>query len=410
MKKDVAIVGAGHAGVSLAFALRNLGFAGSIALLGDEADLPYHRPPLSKAFMAAGDDAQSEQRLQLESAEFYAEKGIDLLLGSPVESIEPASHGLVLQNGERLEYAHLVLATGARARRLPLPGAELQGIHTLRTLADARRIRQGLATSQRVVVVGGGFIGLELAATAAALGKQVTVLENASRIMERSVAPLVSEYVAQRHAGKGIRIETGCRVSAFRDDGGQVGAVLGENGEWPADLVIVGAGARPNSELAEAAGIACGNGILVDGQMRTSAPDVFAIGDCAAHENPYAGNARIRLESIQNANDQARVVAQVIHGDAGARYHAVPWFWSDQGEVRLQMVGLGADRTDCVVRGEPASGRFSVFHYRGDELIGVDSINQPLDHITSRKLLAAGLSPDKAAVADASVQLKSLLG
>ncbi|MBB1606090.1 MULTISPECIES: NAD(P)/FAD-dependent oxidoreductase [unclassified Pseudomonas] len=410
MKKDVAIVGAGHAGVSLAFALRNLGFAGSLALLSDEADLPYHRPPLSKAFMAAGDDAESERRLQLESAEFYAEKGIDLLLDSPVESIEPASHGLLLRNGERLEYGHLVLATGARARRLPLPGAELQGIQTLRTLEDARRIRQRLATSQRVVVVGGGFIGLELAATAAALGKQVTVLENASRIMERSVAPLVSEYVAQRHAGKGIRIETGCRVSAFRGDGGQVCAVLGENGEWPADLVIVGAGAQPNSELAEAAGIACGNGILVDGQMRTSAPDVFAIGDCAAHENPYAGNARIRLESIQNANDQARVVAQVIHGDACARYHTVPWFWSDQGEIKLQMIGLSADRTDCVVRGEPASGRFSVFHYRGDELIGVDSINQPLDHITSRKLLAAGLSPDKAAVANTSVELKSLLG
>lgn len=410
MKKDVAIVGAGHAGVSLAFALRNLGFAGSLALLSDEADLPYHRPPLSKAFMAAGDDAESEHRLQLESAEFYAEKGIDLLLDSPVESIEPASHGLVLRNGERLEYGHLVLATGARARRLPLPGAELQGIQTLRTLEDARRIRQRLATSQRVVVVGGGFIGLELAATAAALGKQVTVLENASRIMERSVAPLVSEYVAQRHAGKGVRIETGCRVSAFRGDDGQVCAVLGENGEWPADLVIVGAGAQPNSELAEAAGIACGNGILVDGQMRTSAPDVFAIGDCAAHENPYAGNARIRLESIQNANDQARVVAQVIHGDAYARYHAVPWFWSDQGEIKLQMIGLSADRTDCVVRGEPASGRFSVFHYRGDELIGVDSINQPLDHITSRKLLAAGLSPDKAAVANTSVELKSLLG
>lgn len=410
MKRDVVIVGAGHAGVSLAFALRNLGFAGSIALLSDEADLPYHRPPLSKAFMTAGDDTESERRLLLESAEFYAEKGIELRLGSPVETIEPTSHSMVLQSGERLEYSHLVLATGARARRLPLPGAELQGLETLRTLEDARRIRQRLATSPRVVVVGGGFIGLELAATAATLGKQVTVLETASRIMERSVAPRVSEYVAQRHASKGIRIETGCRVSAFRGDGGQVCAVLGESGEWPADLVIVGAGAQPNSELAEAAGIACGNGILVDSQMRTSAPDVFAIGDCAAHENPYAGNARIRLESIQNANDQARVVAQVIHGDASARYHAVPWFWSDQGEVKLQMAGLGADRTDCVVRGEPASGRFSVFHYRGDELIGVDSINQPLDHIMSRKLLTAGLSPDKATVANVSVELKSLLG
>lgn len=409
MKKDVVIVGAGHGGVSLAFALRGLGFDGSIALLSDEDDLPYHRPPLSKAFMAGG-DVESEQRLLLESAAFYAEKGIELRLGCPVEAIEPAAHGLALKNGDRLEYGHLILATGARARRLPLPGADLPGIETLRTLEDARRIRRQLLDAHSVVVVGGGFIGLELASTARKLGKEVTVLETASRIMERSVAPAVSAYVSQRHRDQGIVIETGCRVSGFLAAGGRVRAVQGESGQWPAELVIVGAGAQPNSELAEAAGIACANGILVDSQLRTSAPDVFAIGDCAAHENTYADHARIRLESIQNANDQARVLAQVILGDAQARYHAVPWFWSDQGEVKLQMVGLSASRTDCVLRGDPASGRFSVFHYRDQRLIGVDSINQPLDHIMGRKLLAAGVSPDKARVADPGVDLKSLIG
>ncbi|AYC31308.1 FAD-containing monooxygenase EthA [Pseudomonas cavernae] len=408
MNKGVVIVGAGHGGVSLASALRAQEYTGKITLLSDEADYPYHRPPLSKAFISS-DSADDEKKLLLEQESFYDEKQIDLRLGVRVTAIDTANQRVALSHGEALAYEHLILATGARARTLPLPGNDLQGIETLRTLADARRIRQNLANCQAVVVVGGGFIGLELAVTARQLGKQVTVLETASRIMERSVAPEVSEFVTQKHRAKGMTIELNACVEAFIGEQRRVSGVRCCSGERPADLVIVGAGGIANSELAQAAGIECGNGILVDAQLRTSAPNVFAIGDCASHEHAYAGGARVRLESIQNANDQARLVAQVICGSE-ARYQAVPWFWSDQGEVKLQMVGLSIGRTDCVTRGDPAQGRFSVFHYREQTLIAVDSINQPLEHIQSRKLLAGGISPDKALIADTRVDLKSLLG
>ncbi|MBS7663606.1 FAD-dependent oxidoreductase [Pseudomonas lalucatii] len=407
MTRHVVIVGAGHGGVSLASALRSQHFDGSITLLSDEGDLPYHRPPLSKAFICS-DTPEVEEKLLLQSRDFYDQQRIDLRLGVRVSALVPDARQLILDDGSRLAYDDLVLATGARARPLPLPGCDLQGVVRLRTLAQARDLRQRLAQSNAVVVVGGGFIGLELAATARQLGKQVTVLETAGRIMERSVSPQVSAYVTAKHREKGIDIELSSTVQAFLGEHGRVSAVRGASGEWPADLVIVGAGALPNSELAEAAGIACANGILVDNHLRTSAPRVYAIGDCVACENRYADNARLRLESIQNANDQARIVAQQILGQ-DARYEALPWFWSDQGEIKLQMVGLSLGCTDYVTRGDPGRGRFSVFHYRDEILIAVDSVNQPLDHVLSRKLLAAGISPDKTQVADTGFDLKSLL-
>lgn len=407
MKRHVVIVGAGHAGVSLCAALRALDFAGTMTLLSDEGDLPYHRPPLSKAFLTH-DTAQAETRLLLEPQSFYDEKRIDLRLNTRVSTLDTQAQSLQLTDGGVLQYDALVLATGARARTLALPGSELDGILVLRTLDQARTLRQRLASSQSVTIVGGGFIGLEIAATARKLGKQVTVLETASRIMERSVSPEVSAYVSLKHREQGITLELGSTVRAFVGDNGRVTAVRTEAGEWPADLVIVGAGSLPNSELAEVAGIACANGVLVDAQMRTSAPNVYAIGDCVNFENRYAGNARLRLESIQNANDQARLVARLISGES-ADYNALPWFWSDQGEVKLQMVGLSMGRTHCVIRGEPEQGRFSVFHYRDATLIAVDSVNQPLEHILSRKLLSAGISPDPALIADTGIALKSLL-
>lgn len=407
--KRVVIVGAGHGGCSLASALRASGYDGEINLISDEADYPYHRPPLSKAFMSGDGSAQSEQKLLLEPESFYVEQRIDLRRNTRVRAINAAADSVILSSGDILRYDHLVLATGARARTLPICGSELLGIEVLRSLKDARRIRRSLEHSQSMVVVGGGFIGLELAATARQLGKQVTVLESAARIMERAVAPAVSEFVTRRHRDKGIVIELNVCVSAFAGRDGRVSAVQGEAGEWAADLVIVGAGAIPNCELAEAAGIACDNGIVVDGQLRSSVANIFAIGDCAAYENAFAGNRRLRLESIQNANDQARVVAQVLTGNAEAHYHAVPWFWSDQGEIKLQMVGLPLGSNACVVRGDPEQGRFSVFRYRDDTLVAVESINQPLEHIQSRKLIANGVSPDKALLADPAVELKSLL-
>lgn len=313
-----------------------------------------------------------------------------------------------MKDGSVIRYDDLVLATGARARTLDLPGSTLDGIVVLRTVEQARSLRQRLVDSESVVIVGAGFIGLEIAATARKLGKRVTVLETASRIMERSVSPQVSDYVTQRHRDQGISLELNTRVKAFIGTNSRVTGVQTDTDEWSADLVIVGAGAIPNSELAEAAGIDCANGILVDSQMRTSVPGVFAIGDCAAYENRYASGARLRLESIQNANDHARLVARLITGE-DATYDAVPWFWSDQGDVRLQMTGLSIERTHCVIRGEPEHGRFSVFHYRHNTLIAVDSINQPLEHILSRKLLAQGISPDQTHIADTSIALKSYL-
>ena len=406
-RTDVAIVGAGHGGCSLVAALRAADYQGRITLISDEADFPYHRPPLSKAFMGNGADVD-DSKLYLQPEYFWTDNDIDLRRQTKVEAIDLHHDSLVLGDGERLEYGHLVLATGSRARTLQLPGSDLQGVEVLRTLVHARRLREQLAGCRSVVVVGGGFIGLEIAATARQLGKAVRVLESASRLLERSVAPVTSEYILARHREKGIAIELNACVESFVGSGGRVTAVRCGEQLWPADLVIVGAGAVPNSELAEHAGIACANGIIVDEQMRTSVPNIFAIGDCAAHENIYAGG-RIRLESIQNANDQARVVAQILSGN-DSHYHSVPWFWSEQGDIRLQMAGLSIGRTDCVTRGDPAQGRFSVFHYRDDTLIAVDSINQPIDHIQSRKLLTNGISPAKALVADTSIDLKQLLG
>lgn len=407
MTIHVVIVGAGHGGVSLCAALRNLGFAGRISLLSDEADLPYHRPPLSKGFIG-NDSAEGDTRLLLEAATFYPDNGIDLRLNTQVRAVDVQGRRVRLADGSALPYDHLVLATGARARTLDLPGSTLDNILVLRTQAQARTLRQRLAISQAVVIVGGGFIGLEVAATARKRGLQVTVLEAAERLMERSVSAQVSQHVAERLRAQGTDLQLGCGVQGFEGDNGRVSAVLGANGRYRADLVLVGAGALPNSELAEAAGIVCANGILVDGQMRTSAPGVYAIGDCVNFESRHAGNTRLRLESIQNANDQARLVARLICGEP-VHYDAVPWFWSDQGEVKLQMVGLAHGRTHCVTRGEPAQGRFSVFHYRDAQLIAVDSVNQPMEHILARKLLAAGVSPSTAQVADAGFELKSLL-
>ncbi|HEX8594388.1 MAG TPA: FAD-dependent oxidoreductase [Pseudomonas sp.] len=407
MTRHVVIVGAGHGGVSLCAALRTLDFAGTITLLSDEGDLPYHRPPLSKAFLT-NQTPEADNKLLLEPQRFYDDKRIDLRLNTRVSTVDTMAQTLQLADGTVVPYDVLVLATGARARTLALPGSELDGILVLRTLEQARNLRQRLVNSQSVAIVGGGFIGLEIASTARKLGKQVTVLETASRIMERSVSPEVSTYVTRKHREQGITLELDSTVSAFVGDDGRVTAVRTETGEWPADLVIVGAGSLPNSELAEAAGITCANGIQVDSQMRTSAANVFAIGDCVAFENRAANNARLRLESIQNANDQARLVARLIVGE-DADYDALPWFWSDQGQIKLQMVGLSIGRTHCVIRGEPEHDRFSVFHYRDAILIAVDSVNQPLEHILSRKLLAAGISPDPARIIDTGIALKNLL-
>lgn len=406
-QRIIIIIGGGHAGCSCAKALRQENFNGEIILISNESELPYHRPPLSKSFIK-DEELMDQAKLYLQPEAFYEKYRIDLRMNTTVSEIDTELKAVKLYHGETLHYDDLVLAMGTRARPLPLSGVELDGVMNLRTANDARKIREHLKKSQHVVIVGGGFIGLELASTARHLGKNVTVLENMHRILGRAVAPIISDYVTLVHRSNGIRVELDTYISEILGEDGHVKSVVCDRGVIPADLVLVGVGALPNSDLAEQAGIHCENGIVVDESMRTSAEHVFAIGDCANHENPFAGNRHIRLESVQNANDQALIVAKNLMNQK-ASYHTVPWFWTDQGDVRLQMTGLSFDTNDYVVRGDIETGRFSVFHYADDRLVAIDSVNQPVDHMIARKLLEAKISPEKAKIADIRTNLKTLL-
>ena len=403
----VVIVGAGHAGFNLVLALQKEKFTGPVTLLGDEGELPYHRPPLSKTYVK-GDI--TDDKLWMRPEKFYQDAGVALHLSSPVEKIDRENQIVVTQDGD-FAYETLVLATGTRPRFLPVPGADLDGVEVIRTLQDARAIRGRLPAVKSVVVVGGGFIGMEFAAAAQAMGKSVSVLETAPRILGRAVAPATSEYVASRLAGTGVDIHVNVQVKEISGSGGTVAGISCEDGAFfAADLIVVGIGVTPESGLAEDCGLACDNGIRVDANMRTSDSRIFAIGDCAAHLNRFGNNREIRLESVQNATDQARTVAKIIGGqDSDTEYNAVPWFWSDLGDIKLQMVGLSLDADEFVVRGHPEDGRFSVFHFRENQLVAIDSVNQAPDHMAGRKLIAASVSPTAEQVQDVGLNLKSLL-
>lgn len=405
--KKVVIIGGGHAGCACAKALRHEQFNGEIVLISNEAELPYHRPPLSKSFIKDADEMDLS-KLCLQPESFYEKYKIDLRLNTAVSEIDPDENIIKLYHGDMIHYDYLVLATGTRPRQLPLPGTELTGVMSLRTLQDARQLRVALSKAENVVIIGGGFIGLELASTARSLGKNVTVLEHLPRVLGRSVSPLVSDYISNIHRQNGIQIETGAFINEFVGEAGKVTGVRCSNGMIPAELVLVGVGAIPNTELAEQAGIQCDNGISVNRSMQTNIENIFAIGDCANHANHFAGERRIRLESVQNANDQAINVAKFVT-EQPAEYKNVPWFWTDQGDIRLQMTGLSFDASDYVIRGDMKSGRFSVFHYAKDKLIAIDSVNQPVDHMMARKFLEAGITPAKTQVADIHINLKSLL-
>lgn len=400
----VVIVGAGQSGLQVAESLRSEGYAGQILMVGDEPCPPYHRPPLSKAYLAG---EASEAQLTIRAPEALAKKQIEFIAGVGVQSIDRANTLLTLTDGRKLAYAGLALATGSRARPLPVPGADLANVFALRTLDDTRRIAAALAAAQRVVVIGGGFIGLEFAAVAAKQGKQVTVLEAAGRLMARVVAPPVSDFYAALHRGHGVAIELGAAVSALRGKAGQaqdaVAAVCTADGrEFPADLVIVGIGILPNSELAEAAGLACERGIVVDGCSRTADPRIVASGDCTARR--LGDGSLLRLESVQNAVEQGKSAAAALLGKE-RRFDAAPWFWSDQYDVKLQMVGLSAGYDQVVSRGEVEAQRFSVFYFRAGKLVAIDSINQPQIHMLGRKLLDKGNSLTPAQAADPAFEL-----
>jgi 3-phenylpropionate/trans-cinnamate dioxygenase ferredoxin reductase component len=380
VNEQVVIVGASHAGGTVAAELRAAGFAGSVTLIGAEPFAPYHRPPLSKAFLTGEKTAGS---LILKADAFYADNHIDIRLRDPVTAIDRAARTVALRSGASLPYDHLILATGARVRKLPVPGADLAGVHYLRTLGHAERIKAELTDAARVVVVGAGFIGLEIAASARKLGKAVTVIEALPRPMARVLAPDLSDFFTALHRAHGVDLRLGTTTARIAGETRATGVVTGDGQTIPADLVIVGIGIVPDDDLAKAAGLATDNGILVGADLRTSDPAILAIGDVARFPHPLA-EGTIRLESVQNAHDQARMVAHAIVGKPEP-YAAVPWFWSDQYDVKLQMAGLSTGADAQVRRGDDAS--FSLFHFRAGRLIAVDSINRPADHMRARRVI-----------------------
>jgi len=398
----VVVIGAGHAGVQVADALRAGGHDGPISLVGDEPVLPYQRPPLSKEHLAPGG---TPAPLPLRAERFFTDRRIDLRTGVTATALDRASRTVLLQDGAALPYDVLVLATGAANRMPAVPGADLAGIHALRTLADAQALRAGLSRARSVLVVGAGFVGLEVAAAARAHGSAVTVLEAADRPLARALSREAACHVAEVHRRTGTDLRLGEAVAAFTGRRGRVtGAVSGAGSEYRADLVLVGTGVVPRTALAAAAGLPVADGIVVDEGLRTPDPAIYAVGDCASHPSVHTGT-RIRLESVQNATDQGRHVAAVILGDARP-YTEVPWFWSHQGALKLQIAGVRLPDDENVLCGDPATGRFSVCCFRDGRLVAVESLNRPADHMAARRLLAAGRSPEPGQLRDPAFCLK----
>jgi len=402
MLEQIVIVGAGQAAVQAVDTLRRKGFTGKITLLGEEPCSPYQRPPLSKKYLGG---SLSPDRLALRPPGFYSQHGIDLKLGCRVQEIARGDKLVRLDDGSEVAYDALLLATGSRPRRLVADGLDLEGIHYLRTIADVDRIREGFAPGKRLVVIGGGYIGLEVAATARELGLDVTVLEMADRIMNRVTCPAVSDFYNVEHTRHGVRIVTNARVRSFRGEAGSVRAVVTENGtEHAADLVIVGVGVVAADELAVAAGLDCANGIVVDEYCRTSDAAIFAAGDCTSHPSPHYGR-RMRLESVDHAFEQGTSAALNLLG-IPTPHHKVPWFWSDQYDLKLVIVGLSHEYDTVVLRGEPTSRSFSACYLRGGELVAVDTVNHAKDQLAARKLIPEHVRPNLAKLADPAIALR----
>jgi 3-phenylpropionate/trans-cinnamate dioxygenase ferredoxin reductase subunit len=404
MQAGVVIVGSGQGGFQVAASLRDEGYAGAITLIGDEPGLPYQRPPLSKAYLAG--EAQP-RHVELRPVAFYAERGIDVIAPERVVGIARAARRVTLASGKTLPYEHLVLATGARARMPVIAGAELTGIVALRTRADADGLLAFLQQARRVVIVGAGFIGLEVAVVARQMGLDVRILELADRVLKRAVSAESAAFLAQAQIERGVQISLLTGAAAYSGSDGRVTGVLTTQGETvPADLVVVGIGVDPNVDLARDAGLAVQDGIVVDQCLLTADSAISAIGDCARFPAAYADCA-LRLESVQNSVDQARCVAARLSGKPQV-YVKVPWFWSDQGPNRLQIAGVASVDDSVVLRGDPAMGKFSVFRFRAGRLSAVESINSAGDHMAARKLLAmqTPISPDQAA--DCGLKLTAL--
>ena len=402
----IVIVGAGHAAGQAAASLRQEGYEGEVVIIGDEPHIPYQRPPLSKQYLSG---EQGIERVYLRPEKFYASKNITLKTGVRVQQIDTVAQTVTTDSEETIPYEKLLIATGSRPRRLNLPGSDLPGIHYLRTISDVDAIRAEMAPGKKMVIVGGGYIGLEVASVGIKQELEVHVLEMEERILQRVTTPEMSTFYHELHAGRGVHVHTSTAVSGFSGDG-RVQAVLcnKENDEqtFPADLVVVGIGIIPNVELAKDAGIDCDNGIVVDDRCRTSAANVFAAGDCTNHPNPLL-KRRLRLESVPNAMEQARVAASSMRG-GDKSYASIPWFWSDQYELKLQMVGFSADGDTQVVRGDKAGNHFAVFYLKNGTLVAADAVNSPREFMVCKQLVGKPVDADK--LADPETDLKTLLG
>lgn len=400
---DVLIVGAGHGGAQAAVALRQRKSEGSIAIIGEEPEIPYERPPLSKEYLS-GD--KPFERILIRPAAFWAEREVAMLLGRRVTAIDPATHSVTTNDGATIGYGTLIWAAGGHPRRLTCSGYDLVGVHGVRTRGDVDRMMGELATTTQVVVIGGGYIGLEAAAVLAKLGKQVTVIEALDRVLARVAGEPLSRFYEAEHRAHGVDIRLGSAVACIEEADGRVTGVRLADGEvLPAQMVIVGIGIVPAVEPLLAAGAAGGNGVSVDAHCRTSLPDIYAIGDCAAHANAFAEGATIRLESVQNANDMATTIAKAITGEAES-YHAVPWFWSNQYDLKLQTVGLSIGHDAVVVRGDTATRSFSIVYLKAGRVIALDCVNATRDYGQGKALVTTGavIAPDR--LADATVPLK----
>jgi 3-phenylpropionate/trans-cinnamate dioxygenase ferredoxin reductase component len=400
----VVIVGAGHAGFQVAASLRQHGYAERICLINDEAHLPYQRPPLSKAYLKGEGRPDS---LMFRPDKFYRDQNIELI-GDRAASIDRAARRLLLASGASLDYGHLVLATGARNRLLDLPNANLEDVRYLRILDESEALRRRIGTAKHVVVIGAGFIGLEFAATARIKGLEVDVVELAPRVMARAVTAEISDYFQERHTTAGIRIHLGVQATGIEAGDGRVAGVsLSDGHHIGADLVVVGVGVLPNVELAAEAGLAVASGIIVNEQLLTADPNISAIGDCALFASPRFGGS-LRLESVQNATDHARCVAARLCGEAKT-YDGLPWFWSDQGDDKLQIAGLTTGYDHVVVRGDRNARSLSAFCYKSGRLVGIESVNRAADHVFGRKLLGMNRSIEPEKAADPGFDLKAAL-
>jgi 3-phenylpropionate/trans-cinnamate dioxygenase ferredoxin reductase subunit len=402
---DVLIVGAGHGGAQAAIMLRQLKFAGTIGMIGEEPEIPYERPPLSKEYFAG---EKEFERIRIRPPAFWEEREVAMLLSQRVSAIDAKGHAVATNTGERVGYGALIWAAGGHPRMLPIPGGTLPGVLGVRTRADADAMKAAAARATQVVVIGGGYIGLEAAAVLAKAGKKVVLLEALDRVLARVAGEDLSRFYEAEHRAHGVDVRLGVGVEAIEGVERATGVRLASGEIVPADFIIVGIGIVPAVAPLIEAGAAGGNGVAVDACCQTSLPDVFAVGDCALHVNDFAGGAQIRLESVQNANDMANTAARAICGDPQP-YHAVPWFWSNQYDLKLQTVGLSTGHDAAVLRGDPATRSFSVVYLKQGRVIALDCVNAMKDYVQGRALVTADTTPDPARLADPGTPLKELV-